>query len=323
MNNTLIQLVGPAALALLASLCAGPLIIPMLQKLKFGQVIRDEGPQWHLKKSGTPSMGGLIFMVGALVGAGAFAGHGDPVLAVCALSFFGFGLVGFLDDFIKAKKKRNLGLKAWQKASLQLVLAIALALYFTNHVGTSIRLPFTDRQWDMGWLYFPFAVFVIVATVNGTNLTDGLDGLLGSTSLVYFAAFALIFFSGIIPATGELMMICSAMVGALLGFLRFNTYPARTFMGDTGSLAIGGLAAFIALSSKMALWIPIMGGVFLASSLSVILQVASFKLRGNRIFKMAPLHHHFELLGLPETRVVAMYTIVTTALCFIGLLAVR
>lgn len=203
------------------------------------------------------------------------------------------------------------------------MLAVVLALYFTNHVGTSIRLPFTERQWDMGWMYFPFAVFVIVATVNGTNLTDGLDGLLGSTSLVYFAAFALIFFSGIIPATGELMMICSAMVGALLGFLRFNTYPARTFMGDTGSLAIGGLAAFIALSSKMALWIPIMGGVFLASSLSVILQVASFKLRGKRIFKMAPLHHHFELLGLPETRVVAMYTIVTTALCFIGLLAVR
>jgi phospho-N-acetylmuramoyl-pentapeptide-transferase len=227
------------------------------------------------------------------------------------------------DKVIKAKLKRNLGLKAWQKSGLQFILAVALTVYFANHVGTSIRLPFTEVEWQMGWLYYPFAVIAIMGAVNGTNLTDGLDGLLGSSALVYFAAFALIFFSGVIPATREFMIVCSAMVGALLGFLRFNTYPARTFMGDTGSLAIGGLVAYVALASRMGLWIVIMGGIFLASTLSVMLQVGSFKLRHKRIFKMAPLHHHFELLGLPETRVVAMYTIVTTVLCFIGLLAVR
>ena len=314
---------GPAALAFVICLIVGPFIIPMLQKLKFGQVIRGEGPEWHMKKTGTPSMGGIIFILGVTVAVLVFAGHKDPIWVVAALAFLGSGLIGFLDDFIKAKKKRNLGLKAWQKASLQLILSIALAIYFGQHVGTSICIPFTTLEWNMGWLYYPFAVLVIMGTSNGTNLTDGLDGLLGSTGLIYFAAFALLFASGVFPAGGELLIICSAMVGGLLGFLRFNTYPARTFMGDTGSLAIGGLAAFVALSSKMALWIPIMGGIFLASSLSVILQVGSFKLRGKRIFKMAPLHHHFELLGLPETRIVAMYTIATTVLCLIGLLAVR
>jgi len=212
----MLKFVGPAALAFVICLIVGPFIIPMLQKLKFGQVIRGEGPEWHMKKTGTPSMGGVIFILGVVIAVAVFAGYSDPTWAVAALAFLGSGLIGFLDDFIKAKKKRNLGLKAWQKASLQLILSIAMAIYFAQHVGTAIRIPFTTLEWDMGWLYYPFAVLVIMGTSNGTNLTDGLDGLLGSTGLVYFAAFALLFASGIIPASQELMVISSAMVGGLL-----------------------------------------------------------------------------------------------------------
>lgn len=322
--SALFNLAAPAVLAFVLCLLVGPVIIRMLQKLKFGQVIRGEGPEWHAKKAGTPPMGGLIFALGLAVSAAVFLRRWNEWIAGAVLAFFGFGVIGFLDDFIKVKLKRNLGLKAWQKAGLQVLVASALAAFLGHHAGTALKLPFTDKVWELGWFYYPFAVFVMVATTNGTNLTDGLDGLLGSTSLVYFLSLALIFFTDILPVPKELAVIASTMGGALLGFLWFNTNPARVFMGDTGSLAIGGLAAYLAMAGGLTLWIPVMGGVFLASALSVILQVGSFKLRhGKRIFKMAPLHHHFELCGLPETRIVALYTIVTAALCFLGIAAIR
>ncbi len=322
--KTLFELAGPALLAFALCLLTGPWIIRLLQKLKFGQVIRGEGPEWHAKKEGTPPMGGLIFTIGLVAATAVFTRHMNAELGGALMAFLGFALIGFLDDMIKARKKQNLGLRAWQKAGLQLLLSVGLVIYLGYHVGTSIRLPFTQTVLDLGWFYYPFAVFVIVATVNGTNLTDGLDGLLGSTALVYFLSYALIFFTSVLPVSKDLMIVCMAMAGALLGFLRFNVNPARVFMGDTGSLALGGLVCYVSLYSGTVLWIPVMGGVFVASVLSVVLQVGSYKLRhGKRIFKMAPLHHHFELCGYSETYIVAMYTIVTAVLCFIGLMALR
>jgi len=324
MNEIMLKSFGPALLAMAAAFAVGPVFIPLLQKLKFGQVIRGEGPEWHMKKSGTPTMGGFIFWTGLLVGALAFANLADPTVWMALVAFFGFGLIGFADDFIKVKLKRNLGLKAWQKFLLQAALAAWITVFSARHNGTAIRVPFMEELWEIGWWYYPLAMFAIVGLNNGTNLIDGLDGLCASNAAVYFAAFGLIFASGFIPGGDQQGILCCAMVGALIGFLRYNTYPARTFMGDTGSLSIGGLAAYVALMAKMPLFILIMGGMFLSTTLSVMLQVGYFKLtHGKRLFRMAPLHHHFELLGLPETRIVTMYTLITTALCMVGLLVLR
>lgn len=316
------QWIAAIAVAFLVCMAVGPLAIPVLQKLKFGQVIRSEGPQWHMKKSGTPTMGGIIILLGSVVACLCFAPCASPEMAGAALAVFGFGLIGLLDDFIKVVLKRNLGLKAWQKSSLQVLVSVALGLYIIQHVGTTVRIPFTALEWDLGWWYLPVIVFVLVATTNSVNLTDGIDGLAGGVSLVYFAFFALLFFVYPTLAPAPMTVFSAAMVGACLGFLRFNVFPARVFMGDFGSLLLGGAVAYVALSSKMTLWLPIMGGMFMLSSISVILQVGSYKLRKKRIFKMAPIHHHFEMLGLPETRIVSMYMIATTVLCLLGVLAV-
>ncbi|MGI5877186.1 MAG: phospho-N-acetylmuramoyl-pentapeptide-transferase [Christensenellales bacterium] len=316
------QAIGPILVSFFACLAAGPVLIPLLTKLKFGQVVRDDGPQSHLKKAGTPTIGGLIILVGVMTGTGVFLRSYDPNMLAAGICFLGFGIIGFLDDFLKIHKKRSLGLRAWQKIVLQLLVSIAVALYMYTHIGTTLRLPFTDRTWDLGVWYVPFAVLVLIATVNSANLTDGLDGLLSGVSLVYFAAYTLIFAALSSPLSDNMLVLCGALVGSCLGFLRFNVFPARVFMGDTGSLALGGAVAFVALASRTALWLPVMGGCYLISSLSDIIQVASYKLRDKkRVFKMAPIHHHFELMGMPETRVVAMYMIATTILCLAGLWA--
>jgi phospho-N-acetylmuramoyl-pentapeptide-transferase len=235
-------------------------------------------------------------------------------------------LIGFADDFIKRVMKRNMGLRAWQKLTMQILFAAAASVFAYIHIGSSIKLPFTTAEWDLGWFYIPFTMFVIVAGVNSVNLTDGLDGLASGVGVVFFAAMSLIFVAvSQTPAVGidNYLVISGALVGACLGFLRFNVFPARIFMGDTGSLALGAAVAWLAIVARIPLWLPIMAGMYMASTISDIIQVVSYKTRKKRVFKMAPLHHHFELLGYAETRIVSMYMIMTTALCLLGLLAYR
>jgi phospho-N-acetylmuramoyl-pentapeptide-transferase len=317
------NLILPIIVSFAAALMIGPILIPLMQKLKFGQVVRDDGPESHLSKTGTPTMGGFIIIISVFISIFIFIKGFDPYVIAFAIAFVGFGIIGFIDDYIKVVLKRSMGLRAWQKSSLQLIVSIILAMFIYNHIGTQIRVPFYDKMWDIGWWIIPFAVFVLMATTNSVNLTDGLDGLVSGISLVYFATYALIFSFGIIYSGENLMVICAAMVGACLGFIRFNTYPARIFMGDLGSLAIGGAVGMVALLSKTALWGPIMGFMFMISSISVIIQVGSYKTRKKRVFKMAPIHHHFEKLGYPEMKITTMYIIITTILCLVGILAFR
>ncbi len=313
------RLILPAVIAFLISVVVSPVIIPFLTKLKFGQQIREEGPKWHEKKSGTPTMGGLIFLGSTVITSLVFI-KGNPDVVPVLFVTLGFGLIGFLDDYIKVVMKRNLGLRAWQKMGLQLIVTGVFAFYvmkFTE-VGTKIIVPFTkDMTIDLAWLYVPFVFFVVLGSVNGVNLTDGLDGLAASVTVMvatFFTVVAFGFGSTVYPIT-------AAVVGSLLGFLVFNVYPARVFMGDTGSLALGGFVAATAIMLKLPLFILIVGFVYVAETVSVILQVGYFKLtHGKRLFKMAPIHHHFEMCGWAETRVVAVFSIITAILCMVALI---
>ncbi len=328
------QLILAVLLGFLVPLALGPLVIPMLKRLKFGQTERECGPQSHLVKSGTPTMGGLMILAGLLAGTLTFSMAGMEFVLPALLMTFAFGLVGFLDDFIKVRRKRSLGLKAYQKIIAQLGISFIVALFAYNnpYIGPSVYLPFTGGEWNMGVWYIPFVMFVVIAEVNAVNLTDGLDGLASGVTLIYALAMALIFslMSAMANELGQvyysanlggMAVFCAAVVGACLGFLRFNAYPARVFMGDTGSMALGGAVSMMAICSRAVLLLPIMGACFVASAVSVVLQVGSYKLRRKRIFKMAPLHHHFELKGVPETKIVALYMIVTAVLCLVCLLA--
>lgn len=317
------ELILPIIVSFAAALIIGPVLIPLFKKLKLGQVVRDDGPESHLSKTGTPTMGGFIIIIAVLVSIFIFIKGFDPYVIAFIIAFAGFAAIGFVDDYIKVVLKRSKGLKAWQKALMQLVLSIVLALFVYQHIGSQLALPFSDKTLDIGYLIIPFAAFILLATTNSVNLTDGLDGLVSGLSLVYFASYALLFSWGIIYSGGNLMIVCAALVGGCLGFIRFNTYPARVFMGDTGSLALGGAVGMIALISKTALWLPIMGFMFMASSISVIIQVVSYKTRKKRVFKMAPIHHHFEKLGYPEVKITTIYIIITTILCLIGILAFK
>jgi len=309
------------------------LLIPVLRRLKFGQTEREDGPQSHLSKTGTPTMGGLAMVVGIAVATLCFSGNATFAW-VALLVTLAYGLVGFLDDFIKIRRKRSLGLRAYQKIIGQFGIALVIAIYAYNdpHIGSCIYFPFFDVEWDMGIFYIPFMMFLVIGTVNSVNLTDGLDGLASSVTMVYSIAMALIFL--IMQAAAEQMgqvlyaanlesagVFALALAGACIGFLRHNVFPAKVFMGDTGSLALGGAISMLAIYSRAAFLLILMGICFVASAVSVILQVGSYKLRGKRIFKMAPLHHHFELKGLKETQIVAMYTIITVVTCLVGLLA--
>ena len=312
----------------------GPVFIPWLRKKKFGQTEYDLGPQSHKVKQGTPTMGGVIFAIPMVLVplVLAFPEKRWDFLPIALLCTLGFGLIGFADDYIKISKKRSLGLTPMQKIVPQFVISLALALwaYFSPEVGSRLIVPFTNIEWDLGWLYVPVMVFILVGTVNSANLLDGIDGLLSGCSLIDFGTMALICMSlaAGAPDAGNyknLMVFCGAAAGAVMGFLRFNSYPASVFMGDTGSFTIGGALVAVCMLTRLSLILPIIALAMLASSVSDIIQVGYFKYTkkktgtGKRVFRMAPLHHHFELGGMPETRIVAMYMIVTTILCLLTL----
>lgn len=306
----------PILISFALSVVLCPIIIPFLKRLKFGQFVRDDGPEAHLKKAGTPTMGGIIFLCSLVITTVFYIeGHKDivPILFLT----LGFGLVGFLDDYIKVVLKRSLGLKAWQKMALQLLITGIFLYYILEYtaLGTDTIIPFLGTITMPIWLFIPFIFFVVIGTVNGVNFTDGLDGLASSVTVcvaTFFTVIAIGTKNGISPVT-------CAVVGSLMGFLLYNVYPARVFMGDTGSLALGGFVASVAIMLKMPVFIVLVGLIYLIEVLSVMIQVTYFKLtHGKRFFKMAPIHHHFELCGWSETRIVAVFSIITALLCLVA-----
>ena len=310
----------PVLVSFALSAIMGPVIIPVLRNLKMGQTEREEGVKEHLKKAGTPTMGGVIILLSILI-TSLFYIRSNPQIIPVLFVTIGFGLIGFLDDYLKVVMKRSDGLFPKQKMALQIVVTAIFAYYLVKVAGISLKMlvPFSGgRYLDLGWLAIPVLFFAVIGTVNGVNFTDGLDGLASSVTVLvatFFTVVAIGTKSGIEPVTG-------AVVGALLGFLLFNVYPASVFMGDTGSLALGGFVASAAYMLQMPLFIIIVGLIYLVEVLSVIIQVTYFKKTGGkRIFKMAPIHHHFELCGCSETRVVAVFSIITALLCMVALMA--
>ena len=314
------KVVIPVLVSFVISVILGPVIIPILRKLKMGQTEREEGVQSHLAKAGTPTMGGVIILLAITATSLIYVREFPKIIPVLFVTL-GFGLVGFLDDYLKVVLKRSDGLFPMQKMGCQLVITAVFALYITKIANVSLEMiiPFTGgKTWDIGWLAIPLLFVAILGTVNGVNFTDGLDGLASSVTVLvatFFTVVAVGTQSGIEPIT-------AAVVGALMGFLLFNVYPASVFMGDTGSLALGGFVASAAYMLQMPLFIIIVGLIYLVEVLSVVIQVTYFKKTGGkRIFKMAPIHHHFELCGWSETKVVAVFSIITAILCLIALLA--
>ena len=294
----------------------GPVLIPYLHKLKFGQSIRECGPASHMKKSGTPTMGGLMILA-ALVLALCWGNFTPHVLMALVLTL-GHALIGFLDDYIKVVMKRNLGLTAKQKFLLQFILAGAYVYFAETHLqNTTLWVPLLNVTFDFGWAYYALAFILLVGTTNAVNLTDGLDGLVSFVSVPVTLAFAFIaYMQGMLDVSGFAL----GLTGACLGFLLFNRHPAQVFMGDTGSLALGGGVAALALLTHTELLLAIIGGIYVAEATSVIIQVAYFRLTGGkRFFRMAPLHHHFELGGWKEVKVVECFTIVSFLLSAVGL----
>lgn len=307
-------------LAFVFSLIFGHYYIPFLQRLKAGQSIREEGPKSHLSKAGTPTIGGLIFLSSVL-----FTTFVCRDLSFTSLVLFvgtlGFALVGFVDDYIKVINKRNLGFTALQKLLAQIGISVLL-VYLMSKLkigGTELFVPGLKSYINLGIFLIPIVVFIVVGTVNSVNLTDGLDGLASSVTLVLLAFFALVAYK---LNKLEILYFCLGLFGALSGFLYFNKYPAKVFMGDTGSLALGGAVVTIALLLQVPLLLPVVGGIYFIETLSVILQVASFKLRGKRIFLMSPLHHHFEHLGYKETKIVNLFLVAEIVFCLLGYLLI-
>ena len=318
-NSSMIKLVLPVLISFAISVILCPIVIPFLHKLKFGQYVREEGPESHLKKAGTPTMGGLIFLLSLVLTCIFFIKGNQEVVPVLFVTL-GFGLIGFLDDYIKVVMKRSLGLRAWQKMLGQFLVTGVFAYYLLKYtdLGTGTYIPFYGEVNMSTPLFVIMLFFVFLGTVNGVNFTDGLDGLASSVTVIvatFFSVVAVGTSNGVAPIT-------CAVVGSLLGFLLYNVYPAKVFMGDTGSLALGGFVAATAYMLKIPVFIPIIGFIYLFEIVSVMLQVSYFKLtKGKRIFKMAPVHHHFELCGWSETRVVAVFSCVTALLCLVALLA--
>ena len=315
------KIIMPVLIAFALSVVMGPIVIPILRKLKMGQTEREEGVQSHLKKAGTPTMGGVMIL-GSIVLTSLIYLKDYPKIIPILFVTVGFGLIGFLDDYLKVVLRRSDGLLAWQKMLLQIVVTAIFAVYMVKVSGVSLEMliPFSHGKYlDLGWWAIPLLFFAVIGTVNGVNFTDGLDGLATSVTIMvatFFSVVAVGTASGIEPIT-------CAVVGALLGFLLFNVYPASVFMGDTGSLALGGFVAGTAYMLQMPLFILIVGFIYLIEVLSVIIQVTYFKKTGGkRIFRMAPIHHHFELGGWSETKVVAVFSIITALLCMVALLAI-
>ncbi len=329
------RVIWATVLAFAIAMVLGPVVIPWLKKMKFGQTIYELGLESHKVKQGTPTMGGIIFAVPMIIVPILFstADQRWSFLPMALASTLGFGLVGFVDDYIKVSKKRSLGLTPMQKIVPQVVISLVLAIwaYCTPQIGSALIVPFTDKTWDLGLFYIPVMMFVLVGTVNSANLLDGVDGLLSGCSLIDFATMALVCVA-LGAANPEnagnmtnMMVFCGTAAGSILGFLRFNTYPANVFMGDVGSFTIGGALVAVAMVTRTALLLPMIALAMLVSSLSDIIQVGYFKYTkkktgaGKRVFRMAPLHHHFEKGGMPETRIVSMYMSVTALLCLIAL----
>lgn len=312
--------IAALVIALAVGLAAGPFIIPILHRLKFGQEIREEGPSWHQSKSGTPTMGGVIFILAIFVACVAVYYRDFKVIMLLYLSL-AFGAIGFVDDFIKVKMKRNLGLTEIQKLLMQIVASVIFVgvLYHNGMLPTVLLIPFTHIQFQMGLWYLPFAVLVIIAGVNAVNLTDGIDGLATSVSVIVMAFFCL--------ACGKLGNSASgfavATAGGCLAFLWFNKHPAKVFMGDTGSLFLGGAVSGLAVICGMPLFLVIAGGIYVMETASVILQVGSFKLTGKRLFKMSPIHHHFEMCGWSERKIVGVFSAVSVLLGVVAYLGIR
>ena len=313
------NLIISGIIAFIFAAVLGNFAIPVLTKLKFGQSIRDEGPAWHQKKSGTPTMGGIIFIVATAV---------VSIIAARDMKAFGalvcgllFGAIGFFDDYIKVVKKRNLGLTAAQKFIAQLVAAAVFLLFvMARGENSDILIPFTDISFSLGIWFLPLNIILMVGIVNSVNLTDGLDGLAAFSALtvaIFFAAFA--------KYAGEegISLLMASLVGATAGFLVYNIYPAKVFMGDTGSLFLGGILSGVAVYLGFQIILIICCMVFIIETLSVIIQVTSFKLTGKRVFKMSPIHHHFEMCGFKETKIVLMFTVATAVFSLIAFFAVR
>ncbi|MEC1688966.1 phospho-N-acetylmuramoyl-pentapeptide-transferase [Bacillus mojavensis] len=304
----------------LISVLLSPILIPFLRRLKFGQSIREEGPKSHQKKSGTPTMGGVMIILSIIVTTIVMTQKFSEISPEMFLLLFvtiGYGLLGFLDDYIKVVMKRNLGLTSKQKLIGQIIIAIVFyAVYHYYNFATDIRIPGTGLSFDLGWAYFILVLFMLVGGSNAVNLTDGLDGLLSGTAAIAFGAFAILAWN---QSQYDVAIFSVAVVGAVLGFLVFNAHPAKVFMGDTGSLALGGAIVTIAILTKLEILLVIIGGVFVIETLSVILQVISFKTTGKRIFKMSPLHHHYELVGWSEWRVVVTFWAAGLLLAVLGI----
>ena len=313
------EIVIPVIIAFAISALLGPVVIPFLRKLKVGQTERKE-LESHLKKNGTPTMGGIMILASIIITSLFYVKDYPKIIPILFMTV-GFGVIGFLDDYLKVVLRRSDGLLAWQRMILQIIVTGVFAVYMVKYSGVALTMliPFSGGKYlDLGWLAIPVLFFAVVGTVNGTNFTDGLDGLASSVTIMvatFFSVVAIGTNAGIAPIT-------CAVVGALLGFLLFNVYPASVFMGDTGSLALGGFVVSTAYMMQMPLFILIVGLIYLVEVLSVIIQVTYFKKTGGkRIFRMAPIHHHFELGGWSETRVVAVFSITTAILCLIALLA--
>ena len=314
------QLISALLVALAVSLALGPIAIPILRRLKFGQSIREEGPKSHQAKSGTPTMGGIMILIAITVASLIFVGGSREVWLALFITL-GHGVIGFIDDFIKVVLKRNLGLKARQKLLGQILMAVALVYISITYMGgdTNLWIPVLDQTIDCGIFYYILIFFVLVGTTNAVNLTDGLDGLASGTMAVAAIAYAIIC---LIFGQYELAVFCMTVVGGVLGFLKYNAHPAKVFMGDTGSLALGGALAAVAVLSKTELLLIIVGGVFVVEALSVIIQVASFKTTGKRVFLMSPIHHHFELKGWSEKKVVTVFWLCGALLSVVALMMV-
>lgn len=304
LSTTVITLI----VSFILTVILAPIVIPYLRRMKFGQSIREEGPQSHQVKAGTPTMGGLIFLTSIIISTLALSLYFDKLTTqsiVLLVILVGFGVIGFLDDFIKVVLKRNLGLTSIQKLIGQIIIAIiAYFLLKQGPFDTNIVIPFTEMELQLGQLYIAFLIFWLVGFSNAVNLTDGLDGLVAGTATVAFATFGVL---ALAYEQSDIAIFTFCVSGALLGFLLFNKYPAKVFMGDTGSLALGGALAMVSILVKHELLLLIVGIIFVIETLSVILQVISFKTTGKRIFKMSPIHHHFELSGWNERKIVTVF----------------
>lgn len=313
------QLILAIVVAFCISAIIGPRLLPVLSKLKFGQFVREDGPESHLKKQGTPTMGGLIFLIAIVLSSLIFGGIDKSVFPLMFITL-GFGAIGFIDDYLKVVKKQSEGLKAWQKLFLQLVVSLAFLTYivFVLDQSSKIIIPFTQGyRLDLSFFYIPVMLVVVLGTVNGVNLTDGLDGL--ATSVTSVVAMFYVMISIIYMVSGGIF--AAIVLGSLLGFLMLNAYPAKVFMGDTGSLALGGFVAAQAIFTRTPLFILLFGIIYLLETLSVIIQVGYYKRTKKRVFKMAPIHHHFELTGVSETRIVVYFTVITIIMSLISILA--